>query len=621
LARSGYTVIRALLVTAVVLTVVVAWSGWLLLKQGDAIEKQRERERAESSAEALREKIRGKLAGAGDQLSAWLSQPEAPLPAIEGTVVFAERPGRVELHPSGALPFVPSSDLPAVADPLLASAETSEFSDGKPEKAAAAYRELSRHPKSYVRAGALLRLGRVLRISGDWTGALAAYRRLASMGSLLVEGYPAELAGLDGERLTLASAGDNRSADLARKIVELIDAGRWQLNRGTAEYYRSELASSAKPESWRLAEALFESSQYWNPRPAPRGIHVSRLGEVNVIVMWRANQHGIIAAIGFADRFVPRLGSIRSQVVDAEGQLIAGDTSEPNQTVNIILNDPQKPWMLRVWSDQQYKKSSGFTTHTMLLMTTSVILFLWTAVYFIARAIRRESQVTRLQADFVAAVSHEFRSPLTTVRQLAEMLEMGQVPSAERRSRYYELLAGEARRLQRLVETLLNFRRMEAGADRYRLEEVDVVRLVTGVAADLDSLARESGKRIEVTTKSSVGHVLADADALALAVRNLVDNAMKYTPGPATIRIQLSEYAGRVSIQVVDHGLGIDRAEQKAIFRQFVRGRAAVDANVMGTGVGLAMVKHVLAAHNGEVRVESEPGKGSTFTLLLPAVH
>ena len=253
-------------------------------------------------------------------------------------------------------------------------------------------------------------------------------------------------------------------------------------------------------------------------------------------------------------------------------------------------------------------------------MMGATLAFVLAALYFTARALRREAHVARLQSDFVAAVSHEFRSPLTTVRQIAEMLEQDRVATDERRHKYYRILAGEAARLQRLVETLLDFGRMEAGAQRYRFVDLDAVALVREVVADVTERARESGKAIEVDGPEAVLPVRADGSALSLALSNLIDNAIKYSPGEPTVWVRWHTDHGRAAISVVDRGVGIPRAEQQTIFAKFVRGRAAVDAKIKGTGVGLSIAQQIVAAHGGEIHLESEPGRGSTFTLLLPAV-
>jgi signal transduction histidine kinase len=248
-------------------------------------------------------------------------------------------------------------------------------------------------------------------------------------------------------------------------------------------------------------------------------------------------------------------------------------------------------------------------------------LFLIAGTYFTARAIRGEIEVTRMQSDFVSAVSHEFRSPLTSIRQLSEILALGRAPTEERRQLYYETLVRETSRLQRLVEALLNFGRMEAGKRPYRFEEMDVSELIERVVSELRHPAEESGRRIELAGPDYPCPVEADPEAMAVALRNLIDNALKYSPNEPAVWVEWGIENGQIAIRVRDRGMGITAKERKAIFRKFVRGSAAASGNVRGSGVGLAMVLHIIDAHHGDIQVNSEPGSGSTFTVLLPAME
>ena len=162
---------------------------------------------------------------------------------------------------------------------------------------------------------------------------------------------------------------------------------------------------------------------------------------------------------------------------------------------------------------------------------------------------------------------------------------------------------------------------MEAGARQYRFQRLDTAGLVEQVVADFEPQIAGSGRHIELTPPGSVCPVEADPEALSVALRNLVDNALKYSPNCATVWVDWSVVDHQVAIRVRDQGAGIPPAEQKAIFRKFVRGSAAAAGNVRGSGVGLAMVRHIVLAHGGEVRVTSQPGEGSTFTMLLPAAE
>jgi signal transduction histidine kinase len=254
----------------------------------------------------------------------------------------------------------------------------------------------------------------------------------------------------------------------------------------------------------------------------------------------------------------------------------------------------------------------------LLLAFTLVAAFVLVGSYFIARAVTRELEVARLQSDFVSAVSHEFRTPLASLRQLSELLSDGRVVGEKRRQEYYETLHWESERLYRLVESLLDFGRMEAGARQYRFELLETEPLFRGVVEEFAQEARERGYRVDVTQQEHLPRVHADREALARALWNLLDNAVKYSPHNKTVWAEAACENGQVAIRVSDKGLGIAPNEQKRIFKKFVRATSADATGARGTGLGLTMVEHIVGAHGGQVRVDSKPGIGSTFTILLP---
>ena len=620
--RPRNSLLAALLTAATVVTVALAWFGWRNLEQESAIERQRAREWLENRADAVAAGIRGRLAETGERLSGWVSSPGSPVPAQDGAVVFVASEGPIEVVPRGALPFVPLAAPIHSPDKVFAEAEVIEFGGNQLTQAAAQYRKLSRNREPRIRAEALLRLGRVLRKSGELDGAMDAYRSLARLRDVPAGGLPAELAGLDGQRLTKSAMRDRGGEQLiAAQIAQAIDRGRWLLSRGVAEFYRDSLSNAPKPECWLMAEALARLWQAeWNRRPSASSLRVFEVEGRPVLALWRSNGQRSAALVSFAERFLA--GAVAAghayQLTDAEGRRIAGAASAPPQSAARVIGDPQNPWVLRIWSGNPAgTRSRRLAPPLLLVMLAMVVLFLWGTVYFMARAIRREAAVARLQSDFVAAVSHEFRTPLTTVRQLSEMLEMDQVPNEDRRRKYYRVLASEARRLQRLVETLLNFGKMEAGAQQYHFENLDVGELVSRAVREAAVEEDGTANRVRITGAEHGIHLLGDADALALALRNLVDNALKYSPACEEVEVGWECADGLVSISVADHGPGIPREEQEAVFQKFVRGRSAIQASVKGTGVGLAMVRHILSAHGGEIKLESEPGRGSIFTLVL----
>jgi signal transduction histidine kinase len=227
----------------------------------------------------------------------------------------------------------------------------------------------------------------------------------------------------------------------------------------------------------------------------------------------------------------------------------------------------------------------------------------------------------QLQADFVAAVSHEFRSPLTTLRTITELLVQNRIPDEARRQQSYVFLDHETTRLHRLVEELLDFRRRESGSEQYTLERHDLYQLVRATLDDFAEQAEAHGFSIETDIgspgDSSAVKIKVDEEAFRRAVRNLLDNAMKYSPVCRTVWVNASVQDHSVLISVRDQGMGIAADEERAIFQKFVRGDAAKRAGIKGTGIGLTMVQQISEAMGGEVRLQSQPGVGSTFTIVL----
>jgi two-component system, OmpR family, phosphate regulon sensor histidine kinase PhoR len=619
--RPPHSLLAALLVTTIVVTVALGWAAWRLLDQQRAIDEQRAREQLEISADAIASRVGGALAEAGDWLSEWASSPASSPPLVDGAVALAIVEEGIRITPSGGLPFVPTlGEAPRPIDAFTAI-ERAEFAGDRPSGVADRYRALAASRDAPVRAGALLRLGRVLRKTGDFTGALAAYRQLGDLGAVRTEGLPADLAGLAGQRAVYLAMGDrDGERRVATQMSQGLDGGRWLVTRGVAEYLRDEVGGPDRPDSWRLADALSDVWRATQGRLTARGQRVLSKNGRGVLVLWRSDAARTALLAAFADRLItpPASAAIAWQLVDPAGQLIAGAAAVRPRSVARIIGSAEYPWTLHVWPTARPPESvPGFRT-ILVTMMAAMLVFLWAASYFMGRAIRREAEVARLQSDFVAAVSHEFRSPLTAVRQMAEMLEMDRLPTEERRHAYYRTIAGEAGRLQRLVETLLNFGKMEAGAARYHFVDMDVPALVRTVVQDIEPQARAAGANIETSGPEAGLHVLADESALAVALRNLIDNAIKYSPGQSTVRVEWAAEGDRVAISVIDRGPGIPRKEQQAIFRKFVRGRTAAEGRVQGTGVGLTMAQEIVRAHGGEIRLASEVGQGSRFTILLP---
>ena len=399
------------------------------------------------------------------------------------------------------------------------------------------------------------------------------------------------------------------------------------MSRGQFEFYWEEASRLAgrpeAPDAARvaLAEAAATAAALAaGPHDPEQVIHAAGFP---MLLVWRGppdHPTVLMATVDSVLRQVATGEGVDCAALDGDGRNLAGPRNGQGHPALRSAAEFHIPWTLAVTA-RPGSADAAMLGRERFLRTAiaAMLLFLLSGTYFIARAIRREAQVSRLQSDFVSAVSHEFRSPLTSMRQLSEILAEGRVPSDERRQLYYETLVGETKRLERLVETLLHFGRMEAGAHRYQFRELDAGQLAEQSAAAFEHELRHV-RKIERAGESRCW-IRADADALSVALRNLLDNAVKYSPPDAGVRVEWRRAGRQVAIQVRDQGLGIPLGERRPIFDEFVRGSAAAALNVKGTGVGLAMVRQIVAAHGGEIRLESEPGKGSTFVILLPAVE
>jgi signal transduction histidine kinase len=321
--------------------------------------------------------------------------------------------------------------------------------------------------------------------------------------------------------------------------------------------------------------------------------------------------------------------STRFRVKDAEGHLILGAaasdsrSSEQSVVVRNVL-DARFPWVLETTpADPDTNVARLSVRRALLLASLAIAVLLIGAVfggYSITRALTRELKVARLQSDFVAAVSHEFRTPLASFRHMTEMLADGRITDEARRQTYYEALRSESERLGQLVENILDFERMESGTYEYRFQPFAPDELVRSVAKDFAESVRTRGFHVEATITGSLPRIRGDWDALRLALWNLLDNAVKYSPSSRTIWIETATDKDGVSTRVRDQGVGIPAGEQKEIFNKFVRANSAKAAGIKGAGMGLAVARQIVAAHGGEIHLASAPGQGSTFTVFLPAI-
>ena len=260
-----------------------------------------------------------------------------------------------------------------------------------------------------------------------------------------------------------------------------------------------------------------------------------------------------------------------------------------------------------------------------LAISFGILSLLAVSIIMIFVNARRAQRLAQQQMDFVAGVSHEFRTPLAVIHAISENLADGLIKEAQQIEECGVVIRNDVRRLSGMVEEVLELAGAFRGKSLYQPQAVDLAGLIDDVLARYPALESGAGWMIERRIEHGLPSVLADPTALASAVRNIIDNAIKYGDAGRWIGIEarsrVSGEAGKVEVTIADKGPGIPESEIGHIFEPFYRGREVVAAQIHGNGLGLSLVRNIVEAHSGTVTVASTPGEGSSFTLTLPAVN
>jgi signal transduction histidine kinase len=255
---------------------------------------------------------------------------------------------------------------------------------------------------------------------------------------------------------------------------------------------------------------------------------------------------------------------------------------------------------------------------TSFLILGGISLLLAGGILLTYRAVTKEMALARLKSDFVSNVSHELRTPLSLIRLFAETLEMGRLSSPEKYHEYYSIIRKESERLTALINNVLDFSRIEAGKKEYDFRATDLGELARNTLESYRYQIEQQGFEFREEIADDLPPLLVDREAISRSLLNLVNNALKYSQKEKYLGVKLYRSNGVVKLEVIDRGIGIPGSEQQRIFEKFYRAGDPLVHNTKGSGLGLSLVHHIVRAHGGEVSVESAPGQGSTFTIVLP---
>ena len=273
------------------------------------------------------------------------------------------------------------------------------------------------------------------------------------------------------------------------------------------------------------------------------------------------------------------------------------------------------------WMDSRFPatvRQQGFPVGIWIAALALVLGIAAFGGYLLLRDVDRDIRMNEVRAQFVAGVSHELKTPLTAIRMFAETLAMGRSRDERTKSEYLETIVNESERLARLVDNVLDFSKIEQGKKIYRLRPVRLEDVASSAARAMQFPLAQQGFDLHLSFPEEMPELQADPDAIQQAILNLLTNAMKYSGDARRIDVRLTARNGDAVIEVADQGLGMAPEEQKHVFEKFYRAPSHESRLIAGTGLGLTLVAHIAEAHGGRVEVESAPGAGSRFSILIP---
>jgi signal transduction histidine kinase len=327
----------------------------------------------------------------------------------------------------------------------------------------------------------------------------------------------------------------------------------------------------------------------------------------------------ILAEIIMNEKFLIR-------IVDEGDKLIAGeDLQEWENPVSALSHSRSfeenfPPWMINIYQTQPNEAERRFSLRRNIYILSVVVVIV--AVLFggvlAIRSTAKELRLAKLKSEFVSTVSHEFRTPLTSIRYLSELLQRGRVKEENKKQQYYESITHESERLSRLIENILDFSKIEAGMKEYEFAETDASEMCRDIVSHFQQQVAPQKFMVESEIAKELPKTSADKEALGRALLNLLDNAVKYSGESRKIKFSAWSDQDNIYLSVEDKGIGMSKEDQDKVFEKFYRSEKAHDSAIKGSGIGLTLVSHIVKAHRGKVIIESDLGKGTKVSIILP---
>ncbi len=629
------------LVALILPSVVIALLGWRNAEQKRELDVKRLADEERSAKDSLKVQVRAQILALLEKIKS--DESAAAVRSSEATLAMYSNPAvRLVGRNDGGRLILPWEITPGT-DMLRQSTEEGDFAFkireaerfefGEPAELPKA-EELYAHLVSSAEASgnlnqtaySRLRLARTLRKSGKYAQALPVYRQLLSLPSTVVDDQ-----GLPFTLLAATAVSEMHNADrdvLDRLAVELesptllTTTNNAPLKSVLEELGKSHDSSVAR-DAARANEKLSKLDTYleqvrklqadfpnlrvtpsdWQPYGTEQWLVGTTQG--------KGNSRPLVVAVRAESVFRDVQSTTDSQLrFDITAAGAAGEPLGENLPGLHIAFRP---------ADRTGIGHSGAQITPSVFWLPLVVALTLLGGYLLWRDTRRESRMAEMRSQFVSSVSHELKTPLTSIRMFAETLQMNDTSTPpETRAEYLDTIVNETERLTRLLNNVLDFSRIERGQKNYNMHPTALAEVVESAVRTMHFPLTQQGFDLRVNVCDGIPPVRADRDAIEQAILNLLNNAMKYSGKSRGIELQLCSLNGSAVIQVKDRGIGIPAEEQKRVFQRFYRVATPENRAISGTGLGLSLVAHIAEAHGGSVEVQSSPGEGSTFSIRLP---
>jgi signal transduction histidine kinase len=438
---------------------------------------------------------------------------------------------------------------------------------------------------------------------------------------------------------------DTLKSQQALKDFEESDAIRQQVyqqarERGQQPVSRNVMPSAgeARPKTTEPAESIFISepkkfSQIIAGRES--GLIPRFLGEDLNLFYWKKESGGrimgcVIDEAALRVRFLGRLPAVLSAsrlltVLDEAGRPLATPQGDKPRDWRRPFVSREVSELLPRWEAAVYLIDPGLiharASLTAVILWTLVLTFLvsiLTGGTLVLKTLRSEMEMARKKTTFVTNVSHELKTPLTSIRMFAEMLKEGRQPDPGRRDQYLDLMVSETDRLTKLINNVLDFSRLEKGQKQYTLKLLEANRLAQDLFQGQRLRLEHNGFKIELRPAAESVFIRADEEAVKQALLNLLSNAEKYSAARREVEVEVAGQGGQVFFRVKDRGVGIPPSQAKKIFQEFYRVDESLTARAKGTGLGLSIARRIVRDQGGDITYAPREGGGSVFELRLP---